>query len=119
MILCVRNDVTEFTEMHARSCISAPAKMHLSCVVQERDAGLNVRETVDCVCRTEEVVWTLCVSERGSCVDTVCVGQRKLCGHCVCRTEEVVWTLCVSDRGSCVDTVCVGQRKLCGHCVCV
>ena len=45
--------------------ISATAKMNLSCVVQERDAGPNVRETVDCVYRekkrTEEVVWTLCV----------------------------------------------------------
>ena len=62
----------------AHITISATAQMNLSCVVQERDAGLNVRETVDCVYRekkrTEEVVWTLCV----------CIGQRRLCGHCVC-----------------------------------
>ena len=81
--------MTEFTEMCASAGISATTTMDLSCVVQERDAGLNVRET-DCAC----------IGQRKLCGHCVCIGQRKLCGHCVCIGQEVVWTLCVHRTGS-------------------
>ena len=90
MILCVRNGVTEFTEMCARACISGTTTMDLSCVVQERDTGLNVRET-DCACIGQRRLCghCACIGQRKLCGHCACIGQRKLCGHCVCMCRGV------------------------------